>query len=367
MPFFKRNNNLRLQGLNKNQGDLFFGLAVGSFIATHTNLLALWSKLKADEAAMESQVLAAGAQQLSAAAQEVNASIEETASAHHELNNLVETNKAALEEMDHLLNSVVSDVANVGNQLYEVGQRLKQINQIGEQVSDIAEQTNLLALNAAIEAARAGEQGRGFAVVAEEVRKLAGDTKDAVDTVKNLSSEMELLSEKAAGSSLQIKSSFETYAGHVNSVVSGIRESRAKTEEATRALDEITLAVQQITSASEEFTKTSERLAKVTAFGNACVANAGKVHETALPLLVDLLNKLAEDTIVHTMAARLFDHAKFLETIIAKTGSAEKVPTHDECVFGRWYNGDGSKQYGHLPGWKKSTAHTKKYISSVPN
>ncbi len=64
-------------------------------------------------------------------------------------------------------------------------QKANNITNIVEMVSSIAEQTNLLALNASIEAARAGEEGRGFAVVADAIRKLAEQSKTAVNDINS--------------------------------------------------------------------------------------------------------------------------------------------------------------------------------------
>ena len=89
----------------------------------------------------------------------------------------------SLKERSNKINVANQDVPRVSMDLCDKIVSAEEITQIIYQISS---QTNLLALNASIEAARAGEQGRGFAVVANEIRKLADDTRNSIDSITEL-------------------------------------------------------------------------------------------------------------------------------------------------------------------------------------
>ena len=85
-----------------------------------------------------------------------------------------------------LTSEKVSEILTVLNNAIEESKSVDQVNALTQDILNISSQTNLLALNASIEAARAGEAGKGFAVVADEISKLAADSRDNANHIRQI-------------------------------------------------------------------------------------------------------------------------------------------------------------------------------------
>lgn len=159
------------------------------------------------------------------------------------IENIAEATEQASATIEQIAASA-SHLAQTGQQAVgiaqETSQKAQETDQILNFIRNIASQTNLLGLNAAIEAARSGESGRGFAVVADEIRKLSGQSGEAVKEIAKV-----------------LKSTEQA----IDEICKSIESSGAVSEEQAAATEEVAASIQMIAETAQrlqEFAKQFE-------------------------------------------------------------------------------------------------------------
>lgn len=165
----------------------------------------------------------------------------------------------AIARMEHIEESSVKSA----EEIRRLGENSREIGTIVEAISAIAEQTNLLSLNAAIEAARAGEQGRGFAVVAEEVRKLAAESQDSAEKIKERIGSIQKDTENAVITISNNTEEVKNGTNMIRTVGENFTNILTQIEGSKKHVDEIAAAVEHVSKGTEDIVKAVDAIDSV--------------------------------------------------------------------------------------------------------
>jgi len=274
-------------------------------------------------------------------------------------------------------------------------------------IADIADQTNLLALNAAIEAARAGESGRGFAVVADEVRKLAEKTMTATKDVGAAITSIQAMAQNnlvatesavaAIGDSMHLAeaqiattedlmqamltSSREV--GTITDIVEELKDIVFTSSRVTEEHSQATAAIAENLAATsqgaadihnrarlglEATQSISKRATDVASNVGSMAASVQQVNSAAreLSALTGLLSEQINDfrfgsppfDIAAIKTAHLAWRARLESVLLGHIRlNVSEVADHHQCVFGKWYDGEGQKKFGSHPIFREIGKH----------
>lgn len=173
-----------------------------------------------------------------------------------EMFNRIQENSNKLRESTHLIRTILSPMIAVNKQ------------------------TNILALNATIEAVRAGAAGRGFIVIADEIRQLANQSNESIQSVSKITEEIglhientvkdinetapkfrEQISSVRESSTIfaSVKEEMEHFMGHLSESSASIHDLIAFQRQLGESMASVSSIVQQTTASTQEVASMSSQ------------------------------------------------------------------------------------------------------------
>ena len=210
-------------------------------------------------------------QQIEKAVEDTNKTAGEALNKCNNMSDLLQSNLTDMAEVAQGLSEAVATTENYVQLIDELQEMAKKTNKIINAITNLALQTNMLSVTGAVEAARAGEFGKGFAVVSTDIQNLATEasensdqTADMVDAIvlqldnvrailqKNIV-EVSNIANQAKASTNDLQHANEQTRELVknsNDIVNGASEVGTAVIQIKQSLEQIAAAAEQATTAT---------------------------------------------------------------------------------------------------------------------
>jgi len=206
-------------------------------------------------------VLSSMSMQLSQSSNQQSSGIEEISSSIEEMFAAIEQNTVNSQKANEIALKAANGIINGQEAADNTSTTMRAIAEKIAVISEIAEKTDMLAVNASIEAARAGAAGKGFSVVASEVRKLAENTQQALNSIAELTSSSVKIADEASKVLTETVPDVEKTSVLVQEITAASIEQNANADQINKAIQDFNASVQQNTATAEELASSAEELA----------------------------------------------------------------------------------------------------------